>query len=239
MSTPVIKDANTYQVANQLKTADETGREQVQKLNQDWNRMLVSYFSYFSDNLLLIDGFAVADKFQVGDKVHIRQAGVDKYFYVVLTDEDTNVLYVNGGSDYTFTNDDFDIFEFSRIANPYGHPIKFAFSPEPFEFDAAVSFSATEILTYYSMVGPLVTYFGTINFDIASGTPQVIRLKYPFILRNATVPYARNAAYVGNANEAIVVGGSSHDTDQMAITAVPNFVVGNSQTLAFTLILPY
>lgn len=67
-----------------------------------------------------------ASKYQKGDKIKLTQTTV-KYFYIVGVAD--TVLTVTGGSDYTVANAAITSPYFSKMENPQGFPLAFAFTP--------------------------------------------------------------------------------------------------------------
>ena len=85
----------------------------------DWIEIGVSSLSYSANNILNT-AISYVSILNVGDKVKISQGGSDKYFFIYKVT--STQIYVNGGTDYTFTNSAFTTFAFSRASNPLGHP---------------------------------------------------------------------------------------------------------------------
>lgn len=99
-----------------------------------WYDMNVSMFSYSSDDVLEVSAdIAIADFFQVGDRIRIYQEGGDKYFAIWHIDEDTRLLsLISHSSDSfttTFNSSAFTGFAVSKDIKPDGFPVYFRFTP--------------------------------------------------------------------------------------------------------------
>lgn len=90
-----------------------------------WYSILDHGWSYLSANSITVPTGA-ALRHAKGDKIKIIQAATTKYLYITSVAD--TVLSVQGGSDYTVSNDPITSAYFSRDLSPVGFPSSFNFS---------------------------------------------------------------------------------------------------------------
>lgn len=116
----VRKDEKMRIQGNKSFITDEDVRLQNQPLSTDWVQMDASLFAYSQANKISVSGIETIQKFQVGDKLKVKQSDTYKYFYI--TDIEDGILYVMGEDDYTFTNNTVQEIYISRLQLPSGFP---------------------------------------------------------------------------------------------------------------------
>lgn len=89
-----------------------------------WSQVAEAW-SYASASTITIPSGGTS-RFQVGDKIRINNTST-KYFYVTAVS--STVLTVYAGTDYTVANSAISAISVSRIANPFGFPYKFSYTP--------------------------------------------------------------------------------------------------------------
>lgn len=207
MTTGYIQgDAKERIVADKFTPADNIGRRQYYPLSNDWIEMNPEFFTYLSASTLTVvlpDDTLLQDRFQIGDKVRIKQVGDSnyRYFYVINRNSTTNILTLDAGDDYTISNLALLEFAIGRGSNPTGHPQVFVYEPDftnedgtpiPFNIPGA---GAVE----YSMNGVLVTaVVNFFNLNVANFT-NTINISTPFTLVSEQTLYSQTYIDVNSA----------------------------------------
>lgn len=181
MGVAIVTNSNKYSTASQLRATDPIGREQVQRLDNDWSDVPVDYFTYSSASRITIAGFVPSSYFQVGDILWIKQNSSEKYFYVF--DVGDTYLDIDGGSDYTFTSDALQFIKFSRMGNPSGFPGRIRYTPELGQEGDTPTLLPDSTFLYYKMSGNQVIISGNVVWTEAAGTDSAIYISLPFTLR--------------------------------------------------------
>lgn len=92
----------------------------------DWNELSPVLFTFNTANIINVDtSISTSLYFQIGDKVKLIQAGVTKYFSILVVS--ANTITIGAGDSYTFTNNTITYFAFSKTSSPSGFPRTFDF----------------------------------------------------------------------------------------------------------------
>lgn len=171
----IINDALRYFAANQVRSADEIGRKQLDVLNDDWVQMLVGNFSYSADNVVATT-FDAPTYFQVGDRLWITQGGTVKYFFVIIVE--ANSITLTAGDMYIFTNAAFTYIALSRVVSPVGFPTLFTFSSTLVPSTGSVTAQGTFTGQFF-MVGRIVAVAASRIGLTLNGTPVFLNETLP------------------------------------------------------------
>ena len=182
MGNAIVTNRKIYIPNAQLVTSDVTGREQVQRLDNDWADIPIGYFSYTSASRITIAGFTPITYFQVGDLLWIKQNDSEKYFYVIDVGDD--YLDVNAGTDYTFTSDTLQFIRFSRMPNPSGFAGSFNYLPTVTLDGDTFTITPASTIVKYKMLGNYVIINGVIWGTVTSGVATNGSITYPFPIRD-------------------------------------------------------
>jgi len=123
MGTVITTDSNKYSSNSQLKTADDTGRNQLLPIDSDWVVMNPALFG-LADTYLSYTGNALV-QFAIVDRIRIRaNAGdltpsSDGYYYLVVFAVEEGKIHV---SNYDFIPNDIQEIRFSKFVEPTGWP---------------------------------------------------------------------------------------------------------------------
>lgn len=171
-------------MGNKSAPVDDSGGLAMLPTNSDWVEFPAAStaFTYTSASRITITGILPSDRFQVGDKLRIKQTTY-KYFYVIgVTDStlSTGYIDVNAGSDYTVANATIQELGISRLVNPSGFPPVFNYTATPTD----CTFQS-QALTY-SMQGSLVKISGNFSALTEDATNASIRMTFPFTLRSTS-----------------------------------------------------
>ena len=145
-------DNNLFLPKNQLVSSDDIGRENIQKLSEDWILMNVNDFSVVGANILGLN-FDGRSYFQVGDRIRILNSGVYKFFYVVDVLEGF-IRLVGSGS---VSGGSIDNIALSRTVAPFGMGVGFSFEPTIGADVGSVEYSSR--YGFYSIVGNLCSLY--------------------------------------------------------------------------------
>lgn len=162
-------DAVKRTAGDKVRNTDREGREVYLPIVNDWVVMNPDYFEFVTATRINTPDFDSDSKFQVGDKLHIFQAGTDKWFNII--DTDTDGFSISAGSDYTLTSAAIEVIELSKATSPEGFPSAFNYTPT-LNYLASTGWvtavTAVNTATFY-MVGNRVFVQGVLNFTFATG----------------------------------------------------------------------
>jgi hypothetical protein len=157
-----------------------------------WIPTLESW-SYASATTITVPSDATI-KYNIGDKIRLRQGGSYKYFYIVGVSSTT--LTVTGGSDYSVANAIITDNYFSRVVSPLDFP-------QWFNYDATYTgFSSdpTSVASKFCIIGRQVTYY---HHEGGTGTSNntSFTVSLPVTAQSIT---ARLLKYAGQGGDASV-----------------------------------
>lgn len=169
-------------MGNKLAPVDDSGGLALLPTNNDWIEFPAASdaFTYSSPDGINITGITPSDRFQIGDKLRIKQTTY-KYFHIIAigaTDID-----VRAGNDYTVANAAITEFAISRLVNPEGFPGAFSYTPNIEDEDGTtIPFSGSgEATGEFIMNGQQVTL--NINFfdlNVPANTDTIF-VSYPVL----------------------------------------------------------
>lgn len=106
--------------------ADTRSRASVNAVANDGWTPVSDSWSYASATTITVPSNATA-KYSIGDKLKLTQSGSVAYFYI--TGVASTVLTINGGTDYTLTNNPISSIYYSKNENPLNFPSYFNYTP--------------------------------------------------------------------------------------------------------------
>lgn len=128
-------------IAYKMRELGQSLYRQIAKINNDVNNYTISPVGYFGDwqeisepftyttaNTMTVENTNVDlnNIFSIGDPIRLKQGAGFKYFYI--TNVTTNVITINGGSDYTLTNSAITDIARGLKPNATGFPFTFNFT---------------------------------------------------------------------------------------------------------------